>query len=162
MLYGRGSTVRCNFQEQIPKRTKLMKCFQLQTSHSDLSYFSSSVWDTSCDPPPHDPWSTRFQPVRLTDFHLGESWPLYWWMLPGWMDQIKHLLVKFYKTVWLQWVCFVLEVKAFQSEPIETARWFCASISPTPWWSKWRNLWKSHVISRPLSKKKKTTKTSHI
>lgn len=47
-------------------------------------------------------------------------------MLPGWMDQIKHLLVKFYKTVWLQWVCFVLEVKAFLSEPIQTARWFCA------------------------------------
>lgn len=38
MLYGRGSTVRCHFQEQIPERTKLMKCFHLQTSRSDLSY----------------------------------------------------------------------------------------------------------------------------
>lgn len=84
--------------------------------------------------------------------------PFHWRMLPGWMDQIKHLLVKFYKTVWLQWVCFVLEVKAFQSEPIQTARWFCASISPTPWWSKWINLWRSHIILRPLLK---TPRTSH-
>lgn len=158
MLYGRGSTVRCDFQEQIPERTHLMKCFQLQTSCSDLSYFSSSVWDTSCDPPPHDPWSSCFSQYGWRISISVSLGPFHWRMLPGWMDQIKHLLVKFYKTVWLQWVCFDLEVKAFQSEPIQTARWFCASISPTPWWSKWINLWRSHVILRPLFK---TPRTSH-
>lgn len=105
------------------------------------------MWDGSCDLPPHGPWSSCFQPVRLTDFHLGESWPIPPHSAARLNGPNQTPLVKFYKTVRLRWVCFVLEVKAFHSEPVQTAQWFCASIRPTPRWSNWiQNLWRSHVI----------------